>query len=400
MSSQPTPSPPLSTTTSPSPHRAISDDDKLAPSSPPSPTKPELSSDPPPPATRTPVFPSREDCWSEEATRTLIDAWGAHYLQLNRGNLRQKHWQEVAEAVNALHATSVKLRRTDVQCKNRIDTTKKKYKIEKSKVVQSNGRYVSTWPHFQSLDSLIGDSFSKINNNNANGHNGNLRRRVSPSPELSPSPPPQLETQNRKSTPVSLDREKDPAMSNMLRLPWSVPVGPRSKRSGPSSVTERNFSVMAAAAAAMEAEEDDDDDDDEEEEEDSGGWGGRRLAVGRKRKGPVEEEGTEVGEGYRRLAEAIARLGKIYEKVEEAKQRQMVELEKQRMQFAKDLEIQRMKVFMESQVQLEKLKRAKRNSENMNIVWMTIFIKILPPGPDLAIRNCVCLCRHEKHSYL
>lgn len=363
MSSQRTPSPPLSTTTSPSPDHAISDDDKLAPSSPPSPRKPDVSSDPPPPATRTPVFPSREDCWSEEATRTLIDAWGAHYVQLNRGNLRQKHWQEVADSVNAVHAASVKNRRTDVQCKNRIDTTKKKYKIEKSKVLQSNGRYLSTWPHFQSLDSLIGDSFSKTSNN-SNGHNRNLRRRVSRSPELSPSPPrlPDKMAHDRKGSPASHHQEKDPATSPLFRLPFLVPVAPRSKRSGPGNVTERNFSVMAAAAAAMEAEEDEEDDD--EEEENYAAQGGWLPAVGKKRKGPVEDERRVVGEGYRSLAEAIARLAKIYEKVEEAKQRQMVELEKQRMQFAKDLEIQRMKVFMESQIHLEKLKRAKHNSEN------------------------------------
>lgn len=151
-----------------------------------------------------------------------------------------------------------------------------------------------------------------------------------------------------------------------MKLPWSVPVGPRSKRSGPGSVTERNFSVMAAAAAAMEAEEDDEDDDEYDEDENSRAWGGRRrpTAVVRKRKVPAEEDRSVAREGYRRLAEAITRIGKIYEKVEEAKQRQMVELEKQRMQFAKDLEIQRMKVFMESQVQLEKLKRTKWNSEN------------------------------------
>ncbi|GFP79152.1 trihelix transcription factor asil2, partial [Phtheirospermum japonicum] len=291
-----------------------------------------------PPPSRSLAFPSREDCWSEEATRTLIDAWGAHYLQLNRGNLRQKHWQEVADTVNAFHATSAKLRRTDVQCKNRIDTIKKKYKIEKSKAVQSNGRYVSTWAHFESLDSLIGESFSKIHNSSsstANGHSRSLRRETVAHP--------------RKISPASHHLEKDPAMSPLLKLPWSVPVGPRSKRSGPGSVTERNFSVMAAAAAAMEAE---DDDDDDEDEYGSGTWGRR----------PPED--TIVGDGFKRLAEAIGRLAQIYQNVEEAKQRQMVELEKQRMQFAKDLEIQRMKVFMESQVQLEKLKRAKRSSEN------------------------------------
>ncbi|KAL3632220.1 hypothetical protein CASFOL_025204 [Castilleja foliolosa] len=363
MSTRSTPSPPLSTTTSPSPRLPTSDDDKLPP---PSPVKAELSSEPPPPP-RSLAFPTREDCWSEEATRTLIDAWGAHYLQLNRGNLRQKHWQEVADTVNALHATSAKLRRTDVQCKNRIDTTKKKYKIEKSKTVKSHGRYISPWAHFESLDSLIGDSFSKVHNSSsstANGPSRSLRRRVSRSPDFSPSPPPpprETVSHHRKTSPASHHlEEKDPAIiSPLLSLPWSVPVGPRSKRSGPGSVTERNFSVMAAAAAAMEAEEDGDDED----EFRSGTWGRRPPVRGRKRKGAWDEEETIVGDGLRKLAEAIGRLGQIYQSVEEEKQRQMVELEKQRMQFAKDLEIQRMKVFMESQVQLEKLRRSSDNKQ-------------------------------------
>ncbi|XP_073061068.1 uncharacterized protein [Primulina eburnea] len=340
MSPSRTPSPPLSASTSP-----ISDDDKNVHSSPPSSAKPEL----PQPATRTSVFPTREDCWSEDASRTLIEAWGSHYLVLNRGNLRQKHWQEVADAVNSVHGASFKLRRTDVQCKNRVDTIKKKYKIEKSKVVQSKGRYSSTWPHFDSLDSLIGDTFVKVNDRNSNGHRRNLRRRVSPSPDVSPSPPrlPDTLTHYRKSSLDMIPHViKDPEPSQLLRLPWSVPVGPRTRRSGPPTLTERNFSVMAAAAAAMKAKEDDDDSDD---------CCGQPPVVGIKRKG------IAAVEGYRKLAEAIGRLGTMYEKVEEAKQRQLLELEKQRMQFAKDLEIQRMKVFM---VQLEKLKRVKSNDSH------------------------------------
>ncbi|OMP11878.1 hypothetical protein COLO4_03626 [Corchorus olitorius] len=53
-------------------------------------------------------LPVREDCWSEEATSTLVDAWGRRYLELNRGNLRQKDWQDVADAVNALHGHTKK----------------------------------------------------------------------------------------------------------------------------------------------------------------------------------------------------------------------------------------------------------------------------------------------------
>ncbi|KAI8000746.1 Trihelix transcription factor ASIL2 [Camellia lanceoleosa] len=88
-------------------------------------------STPQPPPSRS--LPFREDCWSEEATSTLVDAWGRRYLDLNRGNLRQKDWQEVADAVNLRHGHTKKTRRTDVQCKNRIDTLKKKYKVEKAR---------------------------------------------------------------------------------------------------------------------------------------------------------------------------------------------------------------------------------------------------------------------------
>ncbi|KAL0005774.1 hypothetical protein SO802_013335 [Lithocarpus litseifolius] len=36
------------------------------------------------------LLPIRKDCWSEDATSTLIDCWGRHYMELNHGNLRQK----------------------------------------------------------------------------------------------------------------------------------------------------------------------------------------------------------------------------------------------------------------------------------------------------------------------
>ncbi|CBI30688.3 unnamed protein product, partial [Vitis vinifera] len=81
---------------------------------------------------------------------------------------------------------------------------------------------------------------------------------------------------------------------------------------------------------------------------------------------PPEKTRSRSGDvdGMRQLARAIERFGEIYEKVEAEKQKQMFELEKQRMQFAKDVEFQRMKMFMDTQVQLEKIKRAKRSGLN------------------------------------
>lgn len=282
---------------------------------------------PPPPPPRNTSFPVREDCWSEDATFTLIEAWGDRYVELNRGNLRQKHWQEVADAVNGRHGHTKKARRTDIQCKNRIDTLKKKYKVEKSKVLELGAdNYVSPWPFFAPLDSLIGSSFKPFTQ--------------------TPTPPPQ---RKRILTPPSLPALPPP--------PSSVPVGPRSKRPAPpayqpstdSSFFRRNFSVMAAAAAAIDGAEDSD------TSCSSGGNGPRRLRM--------QKADNTSADPYHQLAEAIARFAEVYQRVEEAKQKQMVELEKHRLQFTKDLELQRMKLLMESQLQLEKMKRLKRNPE-------------------------------------
>ncbi|KAJ6962557.1 hypothetical protein NC652_001271 [Populus alba x Populus x berolinensis] len=269
-------------------------------------------------------LPIREDCWSEEATSTLVDAWGRRYLELNRGNLRQKDWQDVADTVNALHGHTKKTHRTDVQCKNRIDTIKKKYKIEKSRVVSSNGTLTSSWPFFERLDSLIGSNF-----------NSSIKK--PPSPSLSPSPPVALplHPSYRRTPPVSSTPPPQPAaLAVALPQKRTLPVDD-------GGYFRRNYSAMAAAAAAQES------DSEEEEEEEEEFEAGERESV--------EEDGE--GEGIKRLARAVERFGEVYERVESEKLKQMVDLEKQRMKFAKDLEMERMRIFTETQIQIEKIKK-------------------------------------------
>ncbi|XVE51465.1 hypothetical protein DITRI_Ditri02bG0042900 [Diplodiscus trichospermus] len=276
-------------------------------------------------------LPVREDCWSEEASSTLVDAWGSRYLELNRGNLRQKDWQDVADAVNALHGHTKKTHRTDVQCKNRIDTIKKKYKIEKNRVTSSNGTLTSSWPFFERLDSLIGSNFAS--------------KKASPSPKISPKPSPRLSPRIPGSPPVALPLplplpyRRTPASSTVVALPQKRPAAD-------DGYFRRNYSAVAAAAAAAAAESDEEGQESEGEES--------------------EGEGEER-EGMKRLARAIARFGQVYERVEGERLRQMVELEKQRMQFAKDLEVQRMRMFTDTQLQLERIKRGKRSSGSSDI---------------------------------
>ncbi|KAL5841457.1 hypothetical protein ACOSQ3_012060 [Xanthoceras sorbifolium] len=276
-------------------------------------------------------LPVREDCWTEEATSTLVDSWGRRYLELNRGNLRQKDWQDVADAVNALHAHSKKTHRTDVQCKNRIDTIKKKYKIEKARVTSSNGTLTSSWPFFDRMDALIGNS---------------VKPSPSFSPNLSQSPPVAVPIKSYRKA-VTVNNNINNSNNNNSSSPSLTPIQAATvvalpqKRRYNSEGYFRNYSTVAAAAAAAESEEEEAEEDAEEEENDN-----------------------EENLGVRKLAKAIERFGEVYERVEAEKLRQMVELEKQRMQFASDLEMQRLRMFTEMQVQLERNKRAKRSGSN------------------------------------
>ncbi|VVA97591.1 unnamed protein product [Arabis nemorensis] len=88
----------------------------------------------------------------EEATEILIDAWGERFLELKRGNLKQQHWKEVAEIVNSERIN--KSLKSDIQCKNRIDTVKKKFKQEKAKIASTGDD--SKWVFFKKLEHLIG----------------------------------------------------------------------------------------------------------------------------------------------------------------------------------------------------------------------------------------------------
>ncbi|XP_026444226.1 trihelix transcription factor ASIL2-like [Papaver somniferum] len=305
-------------------------------------TPPGLSLAPPtsavtpetPASTRT-GLPIREDCWSEEASCTLVEAWGERYLELNRGNLRQQHWQLVADTVNNRHANNNNhnhnkkfLRRSDVQCKNRIDTLKKKYKLEKARVLSSHGTYKSNWPLYDQLDALIGNTVQS------------KKMMVASESQSSPMGLPYYQ-QHRKTPPQLPAMFVHPVTLRDKQKRSSPPpagyVPPAVSRGIDESFFRRNYSAVAAAAAAV---------------DDVGGNSDSSRSSGE------SDRGGQV-DGFGELAKAISAFADIYEKVEGARQRQMMELEKERMEFMKSLEYQRMQLFMDSQVQMEKIKRTK-----------------------------------------
>lgn len=286
----------------------------------------------------------REDCWSEGATGVLIDAWGERYLELSRGNLKQKHWKDVADIVGSREDYR-KTPKTNIQCKNRIDTVKKKYKLEKSKIASGQGP--SKWPFFEKLDQLIGAT-AKINPTIAAGgvgpsnlYSSNQKLQVPMGipmgvrslPHLRPHQQPQ--SQQKQKQPF---RKRPHVDSDTSESESEPELSPNSTDSFPPGTFQRKRpriqrELMNSSAMRQ------------------GTRGGSGEASGK---------GKNWGNSVRELTRAILKFGEAYEQAESAKIQQMVEMEKQRMKFAKELELQRMQFFMNTQLELSQLKQHRR----------------------------------------
>lgn len=275
----------------------------------------------------------REDCWSEGATAVLIEAWGERYLELSRGNLKQKHWKDVADIVSSREDYS-KTPKTDIQCKNRIDTVKKKYKVEKAKIAAGAGP--SKWRFYDKLDELIG-----------------------PTAKMSSATPPPPEPNNP-----------------YQRVPMGIPVGIRSNSAQPE-----RFHVQQPLQQKPNRKRPAVDSDDESEQENSADSSDglppesykrpmlqreTRMVnnLGSIRPGLMNKKNDVSGNSMKELTRAILKFGEAYEQAETAKLQQLVEMEKQRMKFAKELELQRMQCFMKTQVELSQLKNRRAGNNN------------------------------------
>ncbi|XP_057979513.1 uncharacterized protein LOC131165597 isoform X2 [Malania oleifera] len=94
--------------------------------------------------------------WSDSAISCLLDAYTEKYTQLNRGNLRGRDWEEVAEIVSE-RCDKQKSCKSVEQCKNKIDNLKKRYKVELQRM-SNGGMQVSHWHWFKKIEAIVGNS--------------------------------------------------------------------------------------------------------------------------------------------------------------------------------------------------------------------------------------------------
>ncbi|KAL3825144.1 hypothetical protein ACJIZ3_021173 [Penstemon smallii] len=94
------------------------------------------------------INPPRNDIWTEEESFLLLEVWGERYMELGRRSLRTEDWAEVTEKV--LEMSGVE--RTELECRNQLESLKNKYKKERAKVESGQG---SKWVFFKKMDVLL-----------------------------------------------------------------------------------------------------------------------------------------------------------------------------------------------------------------------------------------------------
>ncbi|KZV28453.1 hypothetical protein F511_03256 [Dorcoceras hygrometricum] len=94
--------------------------------------------------------------WSDTAIACLLEAYSEKFVQLNRGNLRGRDWEEVAAVVSERCEKQTK---TVEQCKNKVDNLKKRYKLERHRLSNA-GVSVSHWPWLKQMEQIVGNSLA------------------------------------------------------------------------------------------------------------------------------------------------------------------------------------------------------------------------------------------------
>lgn len=229
--------------------------------------------------------------WTEHETFVLLDAWGQRFLQLGRKSLRSEEWQEVAEKISQ----ETNIERTNTQCRNRLDTLKKKYKKEKMRLEGVRGAGIaSKWPFYRKMDMMLDN------------------------------PPPQ---------------EQQASLSCGLDSGEYVFMDPKFYLNRANGLDEMRDSPGNSESWRDDGEEDDDSDG--------------LPPNGKRSRGRSVECSS-----FKLLANSIQKFSEIYEKIEVNKRKQMVELENMRMDFHRQLETQRRQLLEKAQAEIAKIRRA------------------------------------------
>ncbi|XP_009778178.1 uncharacterized protein LOC107775513 [Nicotiana tabacum] len=279
----------------------------------------------------------KRDEWSEGAVSCLLEAYEAKWILRNRAKLKGQDWEDVAKHVSA-RGNSTKSPKTQTQCKNKIESMKKRYRSESATAADA-----SSWPLYPRLDLLL-------RGNNASAASTS----VIPPPPPAVVEPPQPVTVLPPPPPAPVPPPPPPPP------PMAVPIGNGGQNSNGSNGVDR-----AAKEDTMDAKLSDNaaisdknamdtnsstpalySDDKSKSKNVKVRSMEKRSKNKRKR-----AEGWEIGESIRLLAEVVVRS-------EQARMETMREIERMRAEAeAKrgEMDLKRTEIIANTQLEIAKL---------------------------------------------
>ena len=93
------------------------------------------------------VDPSTQHRWSEAETISLIKAYKERWYLLKKGQLKARHWEEVANKI-FMSCGGSEPSKSSVQCQHKVEKLRKRYREEKQLEEERGIGYSSPWPYF------------------------------------------------------------------------------------------------------------------------------------------------------------------------------------------------------------------------------------------------------------
>ncbi|GLJ48986.1 hypothetical protein SUGI_1033500 [Cryptomeria japonica] len=90
--------------------------------------------------------------WHPDTVARLIDGYGEKCANI-KGYLKTKDWEEIVKYVN-IQCEGSKVPKTMKQCREKIDSLKRRYKLEKRRVEIRGSNHVN-WSFFDKLDDIM-----------------------------------------------------------------------------------------------------------------------------------------------------------------------------------------------------------------------------------------------------
>lgn len=273
-----------------------------------------------------------DDVWNEEATFALLQAWGTKFVELNHGGLSRADWSHVTQQV-LLHSGKTSL--TDTQCRNRIDTLKKKYKREKHKLAAMGGGS-SSWVYFVHMDAII-----------------------NPAPKPSPHPMQPAISQPIVTQPVlSTTPAADHARTTDAYMEKDENAGQDAAKTMPlegAVVANENHGHDAPNIVSASC--------DPPEESETSQSSFNSSDNDHKDHHRAKRQKTDSA-ALRVLAKALTKFADVYERIETAKLQHALELEKTRMEVTRNFELQKWQLLLQTQMELAKIKEGAEDAHS------------------------------------